>query len=78
MAQRRPRPPLTAREIAAWGAGRRCGASGHFVVDETVERPEAITVLLLPAEQSLREVTPPDEWWQWWWRGYHVGRAERL
>lgn len=70
MAKRRPRPPLSAREIAAWRSGRRLRVYGQALADLAVAEPELLLAWLTPAELTAWRLWDAESWWQWWWAGW--------
>lgn len=77
MARAKPRPPGTARAIAAYNCGARMAEWQDPKVANMVCLGESIADLMTNAERLAFSLSRPALWWRYWWQGFHYGSTER-
>lgn len=76
MARARPKPPGSARAIAAYNCGARMAQWRDPKVADAVCRGESISDLMTEGEMAAFRLTTDRLWWRWWWQGYRFGAVE--
>lgn len=77
MAPSRPKPPGSARAIAAYRCGARMAEWRDTRIPDMACRGENLKDFMTDAERQAFRLTKDAVWWRYWWQGYHYGVVER-
>lgn len=77
MTQRRPKPPGSARAIAAYRCGARMADWGTVEIPRMVTQGESLKDYMTGGELAAFRLCSDAFWWRYWWQGYRYGSTER-
>lgn len=75
MARAQPKPPSTARAIAAFRCGARMAEWRNPEVASMACRGESLTDYMTEGERHAFRLCTDAYWWRYWWQGYRAGVA---